>query len=217
MITIGIVENNLLLSERYREGFEAADDFALLFCYWGLEALEEECSTGTLASPEVILLEVGRANLVRTLKGVKHLFPQAKLLIISVESCDAAIRDAVGQGVHGFLTPDLSFEELAVQVRRFQKGHPVFAVPVLRRILELFNQPAPAASHYAPDPELTDRENDIARCLCRGLTYKQIGQELNLSVYTVNQHLKKVYLKKGVNSRHELASRMMRERGTRDR
>ena len=208
MITIGILENNLLLPEGYKEGFEHSHDFRLTFSCWGLEGLEEECRAGSFTSPDVVLVETGRVNAVRTIKGVKALFPGAKVLVLSAERSDEAIREALGQGVQGYLTLDLTFEELAVQVRRLHEGRPVLAEPVLRRVLELFRlQPAhPATPH---DPELTPRENDIARCLCRGLTYKQIGLELNLSVYTVNQHLKKMYLKKGVNSRHELASRMM--------
>lgn len=207
MINIGILENNLLLPEGYREGFATAEGFRLAFSCWGLEGLEEEYRAGGIAAPDVVLVETGRANTVRTLRSVKALFPGARLLVLSAESSDEAIREALGQGVQGYLTLDLTFEELAVQVRRLHEGRPVLAESVLKRLLELYRlQPVQPVEH---DPELTPRENDIARCLCRGLTYKQIGRELNLSVYTVNQHLKKMYLKKGVNSRHELASRMM--------
>jgi DNA-binding NarL/FixJ family response regulator len=127
------------------------------------------------------------------------------LLVIAGTFSDVDIRYLLRQGVYGCLVQPISSEELTSQLRRYHDGHPVFARPVLRRILELFNQ-LQGHEVYHPDHQLTERENEIARYLCKGLTYKQIGQQLNLSVYTVNQHLKKMYLKKGVNSRHELTS-----------
>jgi DNA-binding NarL/FixJ family response regulator len=206
MIAIGILENNLLLPAGFQEGFEASAEFRLLFCCWGLESLEVEWNR-RCAAPDVVLVETGRVNVVRIIKGVKAFFPTAKILVLSPERSDEAVREALSLGVQGYLTPDLSFEELAVQVRRIHEGHPVLPKPVLWRVLEFFHS-QPVTLALCDDPELTPRENDIARCLCRGLTYKQIGKELNLSVFTVNQHLKKMYLKKGVNSRHELACKM---------
>jgi DNA-binding CsgD family transcriptional regulator len=56
--------------------------------------------------------------------------------------------------------------------------------------------------------ELTPREVDVTRALARGLTTVEIAQELHLSRYTVQDHLKSVYEKVGVSSRGELVGKM---------
>ncbi len=56
--------------------------------------------------------------------------------------------------------------------------------------------------------ELTPRELDVTRALARGLPTNEIAQELHLSRYTVQDHLKAVYEKVGVSSRGELVAKM---------
>jgi DNA-binding CsgD family transcriptional regulator len=56
--------------------------------------------------------------------------------------------------------------------------------------------------------ELTAREVDVTRALARGLATTEIAQQLHLSRYTVQDHLKSVYEKVGVSSRGELVAKM---------
>jgi non-specific serine/threonine protein kinase len=55
---------------------------------------------------------------------------------------------------------------------------------------------------------LTPREREIARFIKSGLSYQQIADQLFISARTVNQHLKHIYQKVGVNSRSQLAAKM---------
>ena len=52
---------------------------------------------------------------------------------------------------------------------------------------------------------LTEREQQIVRLICKGLSKKEVGHLLNLSAGTINVHLHKVYEKIGINDRTMLA------------
>jgi DNA-binding CsgD family transcriptional regulator len=72
-------------------------------------------------------------------------------------------------------------------------------------------EPAPAAE-LAPlivcAYGLTDREQQVTRCVLRGMATKEIASTLGLSHYTVSDHLRRVFEKVSVSSRTELAARI---------
>lgn len=53
--------------------------------------------------------------------------------------------------------------------------------------------------------KITKRERDVMRLLVYGLTNKQIGQKLEISNYTVRDHISSTFKKFNVTSRVELA------------
>jgi DNA-binding CsgD family transcriptional regulator len=55
---------------------------------------------------------------------------------------------------------------------------------------------------------MTERERDIVRRIVQGLSTNEIAETLYLSPYTVQDHLKAVFQKVGVNSRRELVAQM---------
>ena len=57
--------------------------------------------------------------------------------------------------------------------------------------------------------QLTNRENDVFNLLCKGLTNKYIAKSLNLSVYTVADHVKSIFKKMNVHSRTALISQQL--------
>lgn len=58
---------------------------------------------------------------------------------------------------------------------------------------------------------LTDREQEVYRYLLRGLSYIDIGRELDIQQPTVVKHVMNVYMKKMVGTRAELMAQRIEE------
>ncbi len=77
------------------------------------------------------------------------------------------------------------------------------------RILENAGLPVAIRTPPTQGPlePLTPRELEVLRLLPSGLTAEELAQELIISVHTVRSHLKSIYAKMGVHSRHEAVAR----------
>jgi DNA-binding CsgD family transcriptional regulator len=75
----------------------------------------------------------------------------------------------------------------------------------------LLDGPQDVSSH-AKDPRLSPRENDVRRLLLQGFCDKDIARRLAMSVHTVNQRVKQIFITYGVHSRAELIALYARER-----
>ena len=72
----------------------------------------------------------------------------------------------------------------------------------VKRLLEAMpGESAKRKTNLVDEEKLSDRELDVLRLLAAGQTYKEIGQQLFLSLNTVQFHIKSIYGKLSVNRR----------------
>jgi DNA-binding NarL/FixJ family response regulator len=115
------------------------------------------------------------------------------VLVLTTYDTDADIVRAVEAGATGYLLKDAPRETLADAIRRAARGETVLAPPVVARLAHRMR--APAA------PALTEREVEVIRCVARGLSNAQVGQELHIGEATVKTHLLRAFEKLGVDDR----------------
>ena len=71
---------------------------------------------------------------------------------------------------------------------------------IARKLVNLFREEHTDAE---PTSGLSKRENEILQLLSKGLLYKEIAEQLGISVGTVRQHIHKIYEKLHVQNRTE--------------
>lgn len=178
-----------------------------------------EAVSGIVASrPDVVLLDVhmpdggGPAVLQQVLAQLKEQAP--RFLALSVSDAAEDVIRVIRGGARGYVTKTISGEALGDAVRRVAEGDAVFSPRLAGFVLDAFaGTPRPAAPETttnAPesDPEvdlLTPREREVLRLLARGYTYKEIAEELFISVKTVETHSSNVLRKTQQSNRHSLA------------
>ncbi|GAA4259620.1 response regulator transcription factor [Dietzia aurantiaca] len=131
-------------------------------------------------------------------------------LALSVSDAAEDVIAVIRSGARGYVTKTISGDELADAVRRVADGDAVFSPRLAGFVLDAFARAAPGPEERGEpvhDPEvdsLTPREKEVLRLLARGYTYKEIAEELFISVKTVETHASNVLRKTQQSNRHAL-------------
>jgi DNA-binding NarL/FixJ family response regulator len=169
-------------------------------CAGTLAAAREQVCRGDFS---MVLLDVNLpdGSGLELLPWLRTQAPRAEAVIVSSLGDDATVLQAIRAGAVGYLLKNGSDAEMELSLASMARGGAPIDPVIARRVLALMTDPAPA---HAPVPEggvLTERERDVLQCVARGLSNREIGRELGVSVNTVECHAKNIYRKLSVRSR----------------
>ncbi len=138
---------------------------------------------------------------VDTVKRLKSDFPRLKVLIISETYSSEKVFQILENGIEGFLTRQCDIDEITHSIFAIAKGEKFYCNKVLDIILN--KQFSPEEDNCEPTA-LSERESEIAGLIAKGLTNKEIGEQLHLSHHTVHTHRKNIFKKLSIKSVSEL-------------
>jgi DNA-binding NarL/FixJ family response regulator len=147
--------------------------------------------------PDVALLDVRMPILsgIDAAIGIRREFPRARLIALSTFDGDEDIRRALQAGVKAYLTKDVLDKELIEAVRAVHTGRSYLSGRVA----------AVLAAQISP-ADLSARELDVLRLVARGSANKEIGETLNISEFTVKNHVRNILEKLGADDRTQAAT-----------
>jgi DNA-binding NarL/FixJ family response regulator len=159
----------------------------------------------------VALVDIGLPGMsgIEGIALLKARFPDLLVLILTVYKDDNRIFDAIYAGAHGYLLKTTPPERLLESLREVNAGGAPMSPAVARRVVELFRQSRPqrhAGCH------LSAQETSLLKLLCEGHHYKTAAAEMNISIHTVNFHLRNIYSKLHVHSMSEAVAKALREK-----
>jgi DNA-binding NarL/FixJ family response regulator len=156
-------------------------------------------------APDVVLLDVhlpgggGR----RVITGVHKRKPEVAFLALSASDAAEDVVGVVRAGAAGYVTKTISPEELANAIRRVADGEPVFSPRLAGFVLDAFSA-IPVGAVDAELDLLSDREREVLQLIARGYTYREVGEQLYISIKTVESHVSSVLRKLQLSNRNEL-------------
>lgn len=153
----------------------------------------------TLASelqPDLIVLDLNMKGLsgLDTLKALRNDGIDARIIILTVSDAKSDIYTLVDAGADGYLLKDSEPEQLLEQIRQAASGNSVFSETVTEYLASRSQQKDPFA-------DLTERELDVLQEVARGMSNKQVANNLHISEETVKVHIRNILRKLDVRSR----------------
>jgi len=165
---------------------------------------EETVKLAQKLKPDVAIIDIAmpRMNGIEATKQIKAISPKTAVLILTAYEYDQYVFALLEAGAAGYLLKDVRGQEVIDAVRAVRAGESVLHPVVARKALDHFVR-SDNKTKAAQSSLLTDREIEVLRSVARGRGNKEIAQDLNLSVRTVQAHLGNIFNKFKVSSRIE--------------
>lgn len=139
---------------------------------------------------------------------LRESLPQVKVVLFGMDEDSDIFLQAVRLGVNGYVLKDASATELIDAVRAVAQGEaacpPKFCKVLFQALASEFNQKAAIDEQRAGMGfELTQRQRQLMSLVAMGLSNKEIAANLNLSEFTVKNHIYRVMKQVDAQDRHE--------------
>ncbi|HEU5252051.1 MAG TPA: response regulator transcription factor [Solirubrobacterales bacterium] len=147
--------------------------------------------------PQVVVLDVNLPDglAVDSLPELRAESPGTEIVLLTMERDLTLARRALEAGAKGYLFKDSAHLELIEAVRKAAAGEQHLAAAVAAGLKDKGEEERPV---------LSPRETDVLRLMALGHTNREIGEQLSLSVRTVETHRAHIQQKLGLSSRPEL-------------
>jgi DNA-binding NarL/FixJ family response regulator len=154
--------------------------------------------------PNILIVDMMMPGLngLEVLRQVKKISPSTRTIVLSMQSADAYVVEALKNGAAGYVLKETGPSELVKAVHDVNLGNQFLSA----KLSERFQNSARKIQDTPPDvyDTLTAREREIFQMTVEGRTSQEIGEKLMISPRTVEIHRSNLTTKLGIKNQADL-------------
>jgi DNA-binding NarL/FixJ family response regulator len=199
MIRIALVDDHSLFRKGLKVLLASRPDFNIVA---DVGSGEEFLSALMQVQPDVVFMDYAmpEMNGAETTRRALELFPDLKVITLSMFGDNAYYSDMMSSGAKGFLLKDSEFNEVVEAVETVCGGGTYFSASLLES-LSYSMRSTGAAGNVSDDiaeaDRLSEREIEVLVAICQGLSTQEIADKLFISKRTVDKHRANILEKSG--------------------
>ena len=206
-ISLAIIEDLDEVREGLEQFISLNKEFKVLDTF---KTAEEALYELPLLKPDVVIMDINLPGIsgIDCIKEVKNKIPKTQFMMFTVYENDEKVFEALKAGASGYLLKNTGLLQLTEALRELHTGGSPMSANIARKLVTVFREQEKKFDHME---SLSQRENEILQLLSQGLLYKEIADQLSISVSTVRQHIHKIYEKLHVQNRTEAINKALRK------
>jgi DNA-binding NarL/FixJ family response regulator len=212
-LRIMLVDDHEVVRQGLRALLEAEEDLDVIAeAGDGAQAID----TARIHEPDVVVMDVRMPDMsgVEACRGIRDMRPETQVIMLTSYSDDEALFNSIMAGAAGFVLKQIRGSDLVDAIRQVGSGQSLLDPSVTKRVLERLRK----SKYDDTDPKLarlSPQEDRILDMVGRGLTNRQIAEEIHLSDKTVKNYVSSILSKLEVHRRSEAAAYVARAKAPR--
>jgi len=198
-ISLAIVEDLAEVREGLRQFISLNPEFNILGTF---QTAEEALHHIPQLNPDIVIMDINLPGMngIDCIRQIKKRATHTQFMMFTVYENDEKVFEALRAGASGYLLKNTGLIQLTEALKELHQGGSPMSTNIARKLVSLFRE-----EHIDTEPAtvLSKRENEILQLLAKGLLYKEIANNLSISVNTVRQHIHNIYEKLHVQNRTE--------------
>jgi DNA-binding NarL/FixJ family response regulator len=205
-IGISIIEDDISTREIFADWIRRARGFQWISDYGSAESAIPRLP---LEKPDVVLSDINLPGLsgIECVRLLKQQMPNTQFVMLTVYEDSNHLFDALAAGASGYLLKQTSRQELISAIQDVYAGGSPMSSNIARKVVQSFRR---EERQLDDSVKLTPRELEVLQLLACGDLYKEIADQLEISIPTVNTHVRSIYEKLHVRSRAQAVAKYAR-------
>jgi DNA-binding NarL/FixJ family response regulator len=198
-ISIAIVEDLDVVRNGLKDFISLSTDFLVIGSF---KTGEDALLKLPEIRPDIVIMDINLPGMngIECIRQVKCKSPNTQFMMFTVYENDDKVFEALKAGASGYLLKNTGLLQIAESVKELHEGGSPMSANIARKMVNLFRD----TDKKTPFLDLlSNREKEILQLLAKGLLYKEIAEQLNITTGTVRIHIHKIYEKLHVQNRTE--------------
>lgn len=208
-IKILIADDHKIVRDGLKTLLKSQDDMEIVG-----ETMDGRSTVKAVASlsPDIVIMDIAMPHLngIEATRQIVNDHPGVKVVALSMHSDKRFVTEMLQAGASAYLLKDCAFEELVIAINAV-KNNKHFLSPGITGVIlsDIISQGgAGVATAFS---SLSSREREVLQLLAEGKTTRQISDQLNVSIKTIETHRTNIMNKLEIFSVAELTKYAIRE------
>ncbi len=173
---------------------------------------EEAVALSVQLRPDVVLMDITMSDMdgVEATRRIKAAAPEVNVLALTIHEEEAYFFEMLNAGASGYVPKRVSPDDLLTAIQVAARGevylHPTMAGLLVRDYLRRAQDREEKA-----EEQLTPRQQEVLTLIAEGLSNREIGERLGISVKTVERHRENIMKRLNLHSRTDLVKYALRK------
>lgn len=203
MVHVVVIEDIKEIREGLQTLIHSSDGFS---CTQTFSSAEQAIEDLPNACPDVALMDINLPGIngIEAVRKLKSQCPGTQFIMSTVYEDDENIFESLKAGASGYLLKKTAPSKILDAITEVVEGGSPMSSQIARKVIASFQK-----KDSIDDVDiLTPKEKEVLKALAKGLRYKEIADNLKVSMETIRSHARKIYEKLQVQSRTEALNKV---------